>query len=89
MYSIFVIDEYVRYFLIVQFIHVTSIILGKNVAEVFQIKRSDREETIKLSIHPQDYQGLVLIGLAHDSPEMHTTPIMNKSSVVEENCELI
>ena len=66
------------------------IILGKNVVELFQIKRSDREETIKLSIHPQNYQGLVLIGLAHDSPQMHATPILNKSvSLVEQNCEFL
>ena len=58
--------------------------------ELFQLKRSDREETIKLSIHPQDYQGLVLIGLAHDSPQMHATPITNKSvSLVEQNCKYL
>ena len=57
---------------------------------IYQVKRADRNEYLKIKVLPADYDGLLFFGLVHNHPNLYTRTIVNKlSSLSVENGKLL
>ena len=57
---------------------------------IYQVKRADRNEYLKIKVLPTDYDGLLFFGLVHNHPDLYTRTIINKmSSLSVENGKLL
>ena len=53
---------------------------------IYQVKRADRNEYLKIKVLPADYDGLLFFGLVHSHPNLYNRTIINKlSSLSVEN----